>query len=76
MSEEQEKKFKLLTYWLFSTVLIVFAAITTYIALWARPAGLSLGGIIWAGFPIWGITALSAAIIFVVGTIYRAKNSH
>ncbi len=65
MSEDQEKGKKLLAYWLFATVLIVFAAITAYIALFTFPLGGSMMGVIKAGFPIWGVTALAAIIIYV-----------
>ena len=70
MSEDQQKKLKLLGYWLFSTVMIVFAAITAYITLWVRPVGGGMGDILRAGFPIWGITAVTAAIIYVGYTLY------
>jgi len=75
MSEEQQKNIKLMGYWLFSTVMIVFAAITTYIALWARPVGASMLEILRAGFPIWGITAVAAAIIYIGYTFYLKRNA-
>ena len=65
MSEQAEKNRRLLAFWLFSTTLVVFGAITAYISIWARPVGASMWAIIKAGFPIWGITALVAGIIFV-----------
>ncbi len=62
MPEEKNKNAKLVAFWLFGTVLIVFGAITAYI-------GLFTGEAIWtaikAGFPIWGITALGAIILYV-----------
>jgi hypothetical protein len=72
MSEEQLKRMRLVAYWLFSTTVIVFAAITAYIALWARPVGASMWMIVKAGFPIWGITAGVAAVFFA-GYYYYAK---
>ena len=61
MSEEKEKVVRLVAFWMFGTVMIVFAAITAYIFLFT---GGGMGTAIRAGFPIWGITALAAAIIF------------
>ncbi len=63
MSEEKQKTFKMVAFWMFSTVMIVFAAITAYIFLFT---GGGMGTAIKAGFPIWGITALAAVIIFAV----------
>lgn len=64
MSEEQLKKVKLVAYWLFSTTVIVFGAVTAFIAIWVREAGASLMDVLKAGFPIWGITALAAVVVF------------
>jgi len=72
MSEEQQKKNRLLAYWLFSTVVIVFGAITAYIALWTKAVGATMWVVIKAGFPIWGITALAAIIIYA-GYYFYAK---
>ena len=63
MSEQENKGVRLLAFWIFSTVLIVFAAITAYIFLFT---GARLGSAIMAGLPIWGITALAGIIIFLV----------
>ena len=65
MSEQRQRGMRLLAYWLFSTELVVFAALTTYIALWTRPAGATTWTIIKAGFPIWGIVGLVAIVIYV-----------
>jgi hypothetical protein len=64
MSEEQLKKVRLVAYWLFSTTVIVFGAVTAFIAIWVREAGASLMDVLKAGFPIWGITALAAIVVF------------
>ncbi len=64
MADDQQKKTKLLAYWLFSTVVVVCGAITAYIGLWTRPAGATTWVIIKTGFPIWGIVTLAAVIIF------------
>jgi hypothetical protein len=64
MSEEQLKKVRLVAYWVFSTAVIVFAAVTAFIAIYTRPAGATMGTILRAGFPIWGITTLAAIIAF------------
>ena len=57
---EQEKAAKLLAFWYFGTVLIVFAAIT---ALLFFVSG-SIGQAIRFGLPMWGITAVAAALIY------------
>lgn len=67
MSEERKKTLRLLAFWLFGTVVIVFAAITAYIA---GVAGGGIGTAISAGLPIWGITALAAIVIFVGYYLY------
>lgn len=65
MSEEQNKGQKLLAFWLFGTAMIVFAAITAYILLIGRMVGAVTPWVaVKAGFPIWGITALAAIIIY------------
>jgi cell division septal protein FtsQ len=65
MPEEQKKGAKLLAFWLFGTVLIVFAAITAYIYLYTAGVA-TIGQVIMTGLPIWGITAVAAIIIYVV----------
>ncbi len=65
MSEEKQRNLRLLAYWLFSTVVVVFASITAYIGIWTRPAGATTWTIIKAGLPIWGIVALAAVIIYL-----------
>jgi hypothetical protein len=75
MSEEQLKKIKLVAYWLFSTTVIVFAGITAYIALWTRPVGASMITIVKAGLPIWGVTAVAAAIFFSGYYIYSRRQA-
>ena len=72
MSEEQKKSTRLLAYWLFGTVVIVFGALTAYISFVGRMAGVVTPfQAIKAGFPIWGITALVAIIIYA-GYYYYA----
>ena len=75
MSEEQLKKVRLVGYWLFSTTVIVFGAITAYIALWARPVGASMWHIVRAGFPIWGITAAAAIVLFAGYYVYTRQQT-
>jgi len=70
MSKEKNKAIKLLAFWLFGTVVIVFAAITAYIA---AIAGGGIGTAIAAGLPIWGITAVAAIIIFVGYYLYSRR---
>ena len=75
MSEEQLKKIRLMAYWLFSTTAVVFAAITAYIALWTRPVGATMMTVLRAGFPIWGITALAAAVFFGGYYLYTRRQA-
>lgn len=70
MSEEPKKGAKLLAFWLFGTVMVVFAAITAYI--------MPVGGVfaaLKAGFPIWGITALAAVVIYAIYYFYDKSKS-
>ena len=70
MAEEQQvekqKKLRLMTFWLFGSVMIVFAAVTAYIYLWLAP----LSGTVWqalsAALPITLVVAVVAAIIYAV----------
>lgn len=73
MSEDRAKRLRLLRYWFFSTVMIVFAALTTYITIWVRPAGASIMDVIWAGFPIWGGVALAAIVLYVGYYFYSQR---
>jgi uncharacterized membrane protein YwaF len=75
MSEEQLKKIRLVAYWVFSTTVVVFAAITAYIALWTRPVGATMTTVLKAGFPIWGITALAAAVFFGGYYLYTRRQA-
>jgi len=75
MSEERLKKVRLVAYWLFSTTAVVFAAVTAYIALWTRPVGASITTIVKAGFPIWGITVVAAAVFFGGYYIYSRRQA-
>lgn len=75
MNDEQQKNLKLLVYWSFSTVLIVFGAITTFITLWVRPFGTTMFEVIKMGFPIWGITAFTAAILVAGYYFYTSRQT-
>ena len=73
---EQEKGVRLLAFWLFGTVMIVFAAITAYILFVGRTAGaITVGMALMGGFPIWGITALAAIIIYAGYYFYTQRKS-
>lgn len=74
MSEEPKKSAKLLAFWLFGTVVIVFAAITAYVMMFVGPVGGAFAAIK-AGFPIWGITALAAAVIYAGYYFYDKRKS-
>lgn len=66
MAEEKQKKLRLVTFWLFSSVMIVFAAVTAYVYLWLSP----LSGTIWqalgASLPVTLLVAVAAVILYVV----------
>jgi hypothetical protein len=71
MSEEKAKSMRLFTFWIFGTVLIVFAAITAYIFLFT--GGASIWAAVKAGFPIWGLTTLGAVIIYIIYYFYSKR---
>ena len=73
MSEEPKKGAKLLAFWLFGTVLVVFAAITAYVMMFTARMGVFAA--IKAGFPIWGITALAAIVIYAIYYFYDKSKS-
>ena len=75
MSEEQLKKVRLVAYWLFSTTMIVFGAVTAFIAVWVRPAGASMAQVLRAGLPIWGMTALAAVVAFGGYYVYARRKA-
>jgi len=76
MSEKQQEMMRLVAFWMFGTVVIVFGAITAYILLVGRMAGtVTVWQALKAGFPIWGITALAAIIIYVAYYFYNKSKS-
>ncbi len=64
MSEEKQKRLRLMAYWLFGTVVIVFGALTAYIAVWVFPIGGTVWDVLKAGFPVWGVTAMLAVLFY------------
>ncbi len=82
MSEDQKKKVQVVGVWLLSTVIVAYAALTTFIAGWVKQVTEPVVGergtmtlmmeATKAGFPIWGIIALAAIIIFA-GYIFYIK---
>ena len=66
MVEEKQKKLRLVTYWLFSSVMIVFAAVTAYIYLWVAPMSGTIWQAIGAALPITLVVAVAAAILYAV----------
>jgi uncharacterized RDD family membrane protein YckC len=63
MSEDKSKLLKLMRFWLFSTFLIVWVAITLYIGLFTdKDWWLAIQ----TGFPIWGIVG-ALCILFYFG---------
>lgn len=73
MSEEKQKRLKLMAYWLFGTVMIVFGALTAYIAIWAFPMGAGIWAVLKAGLPVWGVTALLAALFYAGYYMYLKR---
>ena len=73
MSEEKQKRLKLMAYWLFGTVIVVFGALTAYIALWTFPMGASIWDALGAGLPVWGVTALLAALFYAGYYMYLKR---
>ena len=74
MSGEPNKGTKLLAFWLFGTVTVVFAAITAYILLIGRMAGdVTVWAALKSGFPIWGLTALAAIVIYAGYYFYTKR---
>lgn len=71
----EKKGSKLLAFWLFGTVMIVFGALTAYIGVVARPVGASTMDVLMAGLPIWGITAVAAVIIFAGYHFYNKSKA-
>ena len=74
-SENKEKGSNLLAFWLFGTVLIVFGAITAFIALYAMPIGEAPMDVVMLGVPIWGTTAVAAIIIYVGYHFYNKSKA-
>ncbi len=64
--ETKEKRLRLVIYWLFSAVMIVFAAVTSYIALWSFPLGASVWMVLGRSLPITLIVAVAAGILFAI----------
>lgn len=61
-TDPKEKRIRLMRFWLFGTVLIVFAAVTAYMYFWF------LGDIVKAltfGLVVGGIVAIAAVLIFL-----------
>ncbi len=62
MVEEKQKKLRLMTFWLFSSVMIVFAAVTAYLYIFAGNVWRAISG----SLPITLLIAVAAAIIYAV----------
>lgn len=63
---DREKKLRLIIYWLFSTVMIVFAAVSAYIALWTFPMGATVWMVLGRALPITLVAAVAAGILFAI----------
>jgi uncharacterized membrane protein len=62
MAEEKQKKLRLMTFWLFGGVMIVFAAVTTYLFLFSGNVWRALS----SAMPVTLVVAVAAAIIYAV----------
>jgi hypothetical protein len=60
--DAKEKRLKLMRFWLFGSFVIIWAAVTAYIGLFT---GNPLGAIM-VGFPIWGVAAVTAIVLYFV----------
>lgn len=67
MAEEKEKKLRLMVYWLFTSVMIVFAAVTTFIYIWIGPLQGTIGMAVSGALPVTLVVAIAAAVI---GAVY------
>lgn len=62
MAEEKQKKLRLMTFWLFGGVMIVFAAVTTYLYLFTANVWWAIA----SAMPVTLVVAVAAAIIYAV----------
>jgi len=60
--DPKQKRLRLMRFWLFGSFLIIWAAVTAYIALFT---GNAMAAIV-AGLPIWGIAGVAAIILYFV----------
>ncbi|MFP4393798.1 MAG: hypothetical protein ACLFTI_00930 [Anaerolineales bacterium] len=73
MSEEKQKRLKLMAYWLFGTVMVVFGALSAFIAIWILPVGGGVWDVLKTGLPVWGVTALLAALFYAGYYMYLQR---
>jgi hypothetical protein len=60
--DAKQRRLRLMRFWLFGSVLIVWAAVTAYIGMFT---GNPMGAVV-AGLPMAGIVALAAIILYFV----------
>jgi uncharacterized membrane protein len=78
MSEEKQKRLKLMAYWLVGTVVIVSVALTAFVTIWVFPwvahdlrrLGAGMGGVLKVWLPILGVTVLLAALFYAGYYVY------
>jgi hypothetical protein len=58
--DPKEKRLRLMRFWLFGSVVIVFAAVTAYLYLFT----LNIVTALTLGLPIWGVVAVAAVLIY------------
>jgi len=66
MAEEKQKRLRLVTFWLFSSVMIVFAAVTAYVYLWLAPVSGTIWQALRGSMPVTLLVAVAAVILYVV----------
>lgn len=59
--DPKERRLRLMRFWLFGSVVIVFAAVTAYLYMFT----MDIMGSLRVGLPIWGTVAVAAVLIFI-----------
>jgi hypothetical protein len=65
MSEDLDRRLKLMRYWLFGTFLLLWAISLTYYYLYLAPIS-DLATVLGAVWPVWVVAAVGAVIVYFV----------
>ncbi len=68
MTEDAQKKIRLMVYWLFGTVVIVWAAVITAVGLVALPMGAGWDVVLGN---VWPLLLIVLVLALAVGLVYR-----